>query len=141
TDTIDQSTAAGIQGVVRAALGAYQVPGLFLGLGHELFASDDLLNPAGPAPDRTRLRGTVAAEDEITVLNDQVTLVPGLRWEIFHDDFPGTPGQPAGLGAGGQRTQDFLSPRVGVRAQPFRGFAILANLGRYAREPNLTELF
>ena len=141
TDRVDRSTATGAQLLLRGALGAHHLPGLFLAAGHEGFATDDRLEPAASPPDRTRLRATVAAEDEILTLGERLAIVPGVRWEVFRDDFPGTPGLPAAIRAGGVRVEDFVSPRLGVRATPLPGVTLLGNLGRYARVPNLNELF
>ena len=131
-DVRNESTATGIQALVRGALGTHQVPGLFLAASHERFAEHDRLAPGGAEPDRTRLRATVAAEDELLALRERVSLVPGLRWEVFRDDF---------AGAGGARVRDFFSPKLGLRVAPHPALTLLANVGRYAREPNLSELF
>src|SRR5207247_10784167 len=104
-------------------------------------AASDRLVPAGNAPDRSRLRPPLAAEDEILLAPDRLAIVPGLRWEVFRDDFPGTPRLPVAARAGGVSVRDFLSPRLGLRLEPVRGLTVLANLGRWAREPNLEELF
>jgi iron complex outermembrane receptor protein len=136
-DVENRTTAAGAQMLVRGALGAHQVPGLLVAAGHERFAEDDRLAAADP-PDRTRLRGTLAGEDEILFLGERLLLVPGVRWEIYRDDFPGEGATPA---AGGIEVRDFVSPRLGVRAEVWPGVTLLGNIGRYAREPNLIELF
>src|SRR5439155_1292232 len=81
----------------------------------------DRLDPAGNAPDRSRLRTTLAAEDEVLLAADRLSIVPGLRWEVFRDDFPGTPRLPVAARAGGVSVRDFLSPRLGLRLEPVRG--------------------
>jgi len=141
TETEDRTTAAGGQLLFRAALGTHQAPGLLLAASHEGFAEHDELRAGAQAPDRTRVRGTVAGEDEIVLFDERVALVPGLRWEIYHDAFPGDPTQPAVLRSTGTTTRDFFSPHGGVRVEPLHGLTLLANVGRYAREPNLDELF
>jgi outer membrane cobalamin receptor len=130
TETDDRTLATGVQALVRGALGAHQVPGLFVAASHERFTEHDELAPELSPPDRTRLRGTVAGEDEVLLFGERLSLVPGLRWEIFRDDFTGAP-----------VVHDFFSPRFGVRITPHPAVTILANIGRYAREPNLAELF
>ncbi len=136
-DVEDETTAAGAQALVRGALGAHQVPGLLLAASHERFAERDRL-AAAAEPERTRLRATVVAEDEVLALGERVSVVPGLRWEVFRDDFPGAGGQSS---AGGAGVRDFLSPRLGLRVAPHPALTLLANVGRWAREPNLSELF
>jgi len=141
TDTEDETIAPGAQALVRGAVGAHNFPGLLLAASDERFTERDRLRPDASPPDRTRFRGTVAGEDEIVALGERLSIVPGLRWEIFRDDFPGTPGTPASLDVRGVRVRDFFSPRLGVRVAPHPMVTLLANAGRYAREPNLSELF
>jgi outer membrane receptor protein involved in Fe transport len=140
TDSDQETVATGVQTVIRASLGAHHVPGLFLAASHEGFADSDLLRPEVAIPDRTRVRGTVAAEDEILPWADRISLVPGLRWEVFRDDFAGG-GGPAVLAARGVHVKDFLSPHGGVRVAVLPWLTLLGNAGRWAREPNLSELF
>src|SRR5439155_1424746 len=87
----------------------------FLAASHERFAERDPLAPA-PEPDRTRLRATIAAEDELLAASERVSVVPGLRWEVYRDDFPGATGVPAALQAGGARVRDFLWERLRLTA-------------------------
>src|SRR4029453_19611714 len=69
SDVADRSLVGGGQLLLRSALGAHNVPGLLLALSHETFGQTDEVGRPGVAPgeqpDRTRLRGTVALEDEI----------------------------------------------------------------------------
>jgi iron complex outermembrane receptor protein len=139
-DTVSRNTTAGAQALARAAIGEHDVAGLFLGGSHEGFARTDRLADQSP-PDRTRLRGTIAAENEVLLLAERLSIVPGVRWEIFRDDFPGDPGVAAPLAASGVSVRDFVSPRLGVRVRPHPQLTLLGNIGRYAREPNLSELF
>ncbi|HZP41140.1 MAG TPA: TonB-dependent receptor [Candidatus Binatia bacterium] len=141
TDVESRTTATGVQALLRGALGAHQVPSLFLAASHERFASDDRFDPLGPAPDRTRVHGTVAGEDEIVLFRERLSLVPGLRWEVFRDDFPGDGRVAPPFAASGVQVRDFLVPRLGVRLEVVPRLTLLANVGRYAREPNLMELF
>jgi len=140
-DVEQRTTAVGGQVLLRGAVGAHHLPGLLLAADHERLAERDSLSPEPPPPDRAQLSATIAAEDEITVFGDRLSVLPGLRWEIFRDDFPGDPSEPGPLRAGGVKVQDFLSPRIGVRVTPHPRLTLLSNLGRYARVPNLQELF
>lgn len=140
-DTDDRTQVAGGQLLVRGAIGAHQVPGLFLALGHEQFASRDALVDPPDAPDRTRLRLTIAGEDEVLLFGDRLSVVPSLRWEAFRDDFPGETSGPGPSEAGGTQTHNYLSPRLGVRADAPLGFTLLGNASRAVRPPNLSELF
>src|SRR5262249_55994083 len=42
---------------------------------------------------------------------------------------------------GGEQVGDVPSRRLGIRADAGHGLVLLGNIGRYAREPNLEELF
>ena len=96
---------------------------------------------AGESPTRTQLRGTVAAEDEVLLLGDRVSLVPAVRTEIYRDDFPADPRLPPALRTSGTDVFTEVSPRFGVRAEALPGLTLLGNIGRYTRVPNLQELF
>ncbi len=133
--------ASGGQVLARGALGAHHVPGLLLGVGSERLGEEDLLAPGLAIPDKTQLRGTVAGEDEILLWGERLSLLPGVRWELVHDDFAGDPREVPVLRASGTTTQDFVSPRFGVRLTPVAPVTLLANVGRYARFPNLQELY
>jgi outer membrane receptor protein involved in Fe transport len=141
TDTDDRTLVGGAQTVMRGQLGKHQIPGLLLAMSDESFQPNDRLKPGGSGPARTRLRGTFAVEDEILAFDERVSILPGVRWELFRDDFPGDPSVPARFAASGVQNHDFVSPRVGLRAAPRPWLTFLANWGQYAREPNLQELF
>ena len=140
-DVDDRATAVGMQMLARGSLGAHQVPGVLLAGSHEGFAERDLVHDHN-VPERTRFRATVAAEDEVLLFSDRVSIVPGVRWEGVHDDFPGDsfgitdPLQPTGV-----QERQFTSPRLGLRGEVLPGLTLLGNIGRYARVPNLVELF
>jgi iron complex outermembrane receptor protein len=145
-DVTTRTLGGGGQVVVRGTLGANQVPGMLLAVLRESLAQDFRIPPsqardAGEAPARTRLRGTVAVEDEVLLWRDRVSLVPAVRVEVFRDDFPADPLLEPGLQAGGVTVQDTVSPRFGARAEVRPGVTLLGNVGRYQRVPNLQELY
>ncbi len=145
SDVEDQSVVGGGQLLTTAAVGRIQVPGLLMALSHETFGQrDDVGAPGvrpGRQPDRTRLRSTVVAEDEILILDERVSIVPALRWEGFRDEAPRDPRLAPGLDAGGTADRSIWSPRLGIRVEPRPGIALLGNAGRYERVPSLQELF
>ena len=145
-DTTDTSTTIGAQLVGRGAIGTHQIPGLLVASSVERFVQRNGIGgqrvDPGISPARTRTRVALAGEDEILLLGDRVSIVPNVRWEFFHDVFPGDPlvKVPSEEGAG-SKSQDFLTPRLGARADVGWGATLLGNVGRSARVPNLTELF
>jgi iron complex outermembrane recepter protein len=146
TSKVDESSLiGGGQVLLTSALGRHHVPGLLVAASHETFSqTDDVGSPSflpGRQPDRTRLRGTVAAEDEIVLLDERVSIVPGLRWEGFRDDAPPDPRVAPALRVGGTVDRSVWSPRTGVRVGAFPGLDLLGNAGHYERVPSLQELF
>lgn len=142
----DRTASGGGQLLARAVIGAHHLPGLLLAAGTERFTQRSGVQSArvehpGEGPDQTRFRATVAAEDEILMLAERLSVVPALRWELFQDEFPADTRLVAGLRESGSHTTDVVSPRIGLRADAGWGFVVLANLGRYSRVPNLVELF
>src|SRR4030095_12279308 len=95
----------------------------------ETFGQTDEVGRAGVAPgrqpDRTRLRGTVALQDEILLLGERVSLVPGLRWEGYQDEAPPDPRVAPILGESGTVDRSVWAPRVGSRAGRWAGGALL----------------
>lgn len=115
----------------------------FTELGYEQFFPYNEFNTPLPkdGPDQTRLRLTLAAQDEISLVSDRVALVPSLRYDHFRDDFsgvnianvPDTPAQTSDL--------DLFSPSIGAEGRIARWLAVRANIGRFQRAPNFSELF
>src|SRR5262245_53477771 len=135
TDVTERTVGGGGQVLLRGALGAHQVPGMLLAVGNESLRELDEVGifPAkapGESPPRTQLRGTIAAEDEILLFADRVSLVPGVRYEVYRDDFPPDPRQPPALRTPGVTVFDPVSPRSGVRAEAVRRLTRLGNPGR-----------
>jgi iron complex outermembrane receptor protein len=145
SDVEEQSVVGGGQVLATTALGTHQVPGLLAAVSHETFGQRDEVGAPGVQPgrqpDRTRLRGTVAGENEILLLDERLAIVPAMRWEGFHDEAPPDPRLAPGLDASGTVDRNVWSPRLGVRVEPWRGVAFLGNAGRYERVPSLQELF
>ncbi len=146
TDVTDTATTVGAQLVGRGAIGTHHVPGLLVASSVERFEQTDEVPTgavrAGTSPARTRTRLALAGEDEVLLFGDRVSLVPTVRWELFRDAFPGDPrSRIPSAQAAGSRSEDFLTPRLGVRGAVGWGATLLGNVGRSARVPNLTELF
>ena len=119
---------------------------MLLAVAREALAQDFAVPPsqareAGEAPTRSRLRGTVAVEDEVLLWKDRISLVPAVRVEVYRDDFPADPLLEPALRTGGTSVQVPVSPRFGVRGEVWPGVTLLGNVARYQRVPNLQELF
>ena len=145
-DVTTRTLGGGGQVLVRGTLGAHHVPGMLLAVAREALAQDFAVPPsqaraAGDAPTRSRLRGTLAVEDEVLLWGDRLSLVPAVRVEVYRDDFPADPLLEPALQSGGTTVQVPVSPRLGVRAAVWPGVTLLGNVARYQRVPNLQELF
>lgn len=115
----------------------------FTELGYEEFFPYNEFNQPLPknGPDQTRLRLTLAAQDEISLVSDRVVLVPSLRYDHFRDDFsgvnvanvPDTPPQTSDL--------DLWSPSIGAEGRVAPWLVLRANFGQFQRAPNFSELF
>jgi iron complex outermembrane receptor protein len=146
TDVTDTSTTVGGQLVARGAVGTHQVPGVLVASSVERFRNVDEIGAGGlrpgTSPAFTRTRLALAAQDEILLLADRVSLVPSVRWEWFRDVFPADPRVRVPTErVTGPSSRDFLTPHLGLRVDLGHGATLLANGGRSARVPNLTEVF
>jgi iron complex outermembrane receptor protein len=140
TRSRDATIATGGQLVARGALGSHQVLGGLAAVGYETFASEELTQQVSE-PDESRLRGALAAEDEVVVWDERVSIVPSVRWEIVRDDFAGDTGSGPTAMPAATNVQDYVLPRLGVRARILPGLTLLGNIGRAVRIPTLQELF
>jgi iron complex outermembrane receptor protein len=140
TRSRDETIATGGQLLARGALGSHQLLGALVAVGYETFASQELEQQVS-SPDKSRLRGSIAGEDEILLWGERLSIVPSLRWEIVRDAFPGDPGGGPTATPAVSDVQDYLLPRLGVRLRPVPWLSLLGNLGRAVRVPNLQELF
>src|SRR5512143_2979892 len=95
TDVTSTATTVGGQVVGRGAIGTHQVPGLMVASTVERFVQSNAVETsrvrAGTSPAETRTRVALAGQDEVLLLGDRLSIVPNLRWELVHDDFPGDP--------------------------------------------------
>lgn len=115
----------------------------FTELGYEqFFPYNAVANPPPQhGPDQSRLRVTLALQDEIALLTDRVALVPSVRYDHFHDDFSGVnlanmPNSPAQASA-----LDLWTPSIGSYARVASWLTVRGNFGRFQRAPNFSELF
>jgi iron complex outermembrane receptor protein len=95
-------------------------------------------------PPQTRITGAAALQPSWSGLNRRLLVQPGLRLEVHHDRFHGTP--PFGnydLPDGPIETGTTWAPtaQLGVRYALSTHLALKCNAGRYARVPTLLERF
>jgi iron complex outermembrane receptor protein len=106
----------------------------------QFFPSNAFADPAD-GPDQTRLRLTLAAQDEVRLFDERLLLVPSLRYEHLRDDFSGVdlanqPDTPPST-----TDHDLFSPSFGAMLRVAPWASLRGNVGLYQRAPNFAELF
>lgn len=92
-------------------------------------------------PDQTRLRLTLALQDEARLFDERLLLVPSLRYEHLVDDFSGVdlanqPDEPPVT-----HHLDLVTPSFGARWRLAPWASLRGNVGYFERAPNFAELF
>jgi len=113
----------------------------FSELAHETFSPRNESQVRPNEPDQTRLRYAFAFQDDAWLVPDLVLVNPTIRYEHYDDNVSAS-FTPAGMPQGADSASHNLwSGNLGVRVAPLEWLAFKANLGRYERAPNFSELF
>ncbi len=135
------TTSGGVALTWVHAAGHHRLTALLQGRAERYSATNRLADPAASTPE-SRAVVTAAAEDRMAWLAGRLTVAPTVRYERYRYDFAGQvtfAGSPLTLeerpGAG------HLTGKLGVRWEATDTVSLRANLGRYVREPSLSELF
>jgi vitamin B12 transporter len=124
-----------------------QTLGLLLEGRYETFRSVGLLPeerglPAREGPFQKRTHLIVAAQDEIRVLQDKLSLRPLLRYQLVHSDFGADPTFGViRLNTAQDTQEDSVSPSLGVKYQLAPWLDLKGNIGQFTRVPTFFELF
>lgn len=114
---------------------------LFSELSHEAFKPRNEVQARPGGPEQRRLRWSLAFQDQASLLGQRLLVVPSIRYERIEDDVTAS-FTPAGEPMGRETTtHDLWGAGLGLQVALFEGAAIKANLGRYQRAPNFSELF
>ncbi len=119
------------------AFGTHVVGGWTLSGRQDRFATENLLTEQEGGAAR-RLAATPAVDADLRLWHDRITLSPVLQAAFIDNRALGSTTTAAPL------TDDLLvapTPRVGALVRPVPELAFKANLGRYLRPPDFTELF
>ncbi|HSP98188.1 MAG TPA: TonB-dependent receptor [Candidatus Dormibacteraeota bacterium] len=108
---------------------------------YEQFFPYNAFNTPANGPDQTRLRLTLAAQDEARLFDERLLLVPSLRYEHLLDDFSGVdlanqPDTPPST-----NNLDLFSPSFGAMLRLTPWASLRGNVGYFQRAPNFSELF
>jgi vitamin B12 transporter len=108
---------------------------------YEQFFPYNALDTPANGPDQTRLRLTLAAQDQVRLFDERLLLVPSLRYEHLLDDFSGVDlaNQPDTPPTTSNR--DLFSPSFGASLRLASWASLRGNVGLFQRAPNFSELF
>lgn len=137
----DDSTvnAGGNVTATYALLPAHSLIG-FNELSHETFSPRNEVQPDPSSPDQTRLRYALGFQDNAWLAPDLILFTPSIRYEHLDDDINGF--LPVGMPLARESvTRDLWSGNLGLQVTPVEWLELKANLGRYQRAPNFSELF
>ena len=120
---------------------AWVVPALATGLRGESVVTEDLLGSAATT-ERSRLVATLAASADFRFWVDRITLSPVVTGTVL-DNRSVAAGVPdyEGGGADVPVVDGSVDPRLGLLLRPLPFLSLKANVGRYLRPPDLTELY
>ncbi len=115
----------------------------FLQLGYEHFFPYNETNAPAPndGPDQSRLSVVAALQDEVTLFDDLLSILPSIRYEHLHDRFSGVnvanfPDTPAA-----SDDQDLWSPALGIALRATSWLTVRGNIAQLERAPSFSELF
>src|SRR4029077_8479033 len=84
----------------------------------------------------------VAAQDEIRMFQDRLSLRPLLRYHLVHSDFGADPTFGViRLNTARDAYEDAVSPSLGVKYQLASWLDLKGNIGQFTRVPTFFELF
>jgi outer membrane cobalamin receptor len=114
----------------------------FAEISDQRFAPSNALGEPADEPDQTRLQIAAALQHQAAFFSERFLLVPAVRYVHLEDDITAalTPtGLP--LGAPQHSSHDLWNPSMGTRVALWPGLEVRANVGRFERAPNFSELF
>lgn len=88
-------------------------------------------SPIGSFPNGDFMAGAVFIQDEISLFDEKLTLIPGLRWDTFESKSSGN----------ADNEDDQVSPKIGAVYKLTEDIRLFANFGKGFRAPRLLELF
>lgn len=110
-------------------------------LAYEQFFPYNAFADPADGPDQTRLRLTLAVQDEAPFFDDRLVLVPSLRYEHLRDDFSGVDLANQPDSAPTVTDRDLFSPAFGALLRLTSWASLRGNVGLFQRAPNFSELF
>lgn len=109
----------------------------------QFFPFNEFPTPPAPqnGPDQTRLRLTLALQDELPLWDGRITLVPSVRYEHLLDQFSAGDVDRQPSGSTSTNNLDLVTPSFGAQLRVLDWLALRGNVGYFQRAPNFAELF
>jgi len=82
-----------------------------------------------------------AVEDMVMLFDETLFLSPSLRYHLMRDELKSMAGAVIDPKKIRSETNQYFSPKIGLRYQPFNWLTVKSNYGKYVREPSFMELF
>lgn len=118
----------------------YQSLSLAVAYQHETYSTEELLQKQNPM-DSERDMIALALQDTVSLFGDVLMITPGLRYTYYDDELKSATSAWGLPLAGQSRTEDYLSPQLGVKYVPLDWLTLKSNIAQYVREPSFFELF
>lgn len=131
--------AGGIDAFVSYYAGDYNLISLILSVQHEYFDSKDSSNNFDGASQKRTLY-QCGLSDEISLLNDSLTIVPQVMYSYYDNNFGGSISL-LGDDVPEIDDDDSVTLKLGAEYMLADNLFLKMNLGRYYRYPNFSELF
>ncbi|MBW2709079.1 MAG: TonB-dependent receptor [Deltaproteobacteria bacterium] len=106
----------------------------------ETYDPEDLLTQKNPNKS-TRNTLTLGLQDSVFLFQDSLTITPALRYTHLKDDLQSATNMFGTPLEGEERSEDYLSPQIGIKYSPLSWLNFRSNLAKYVREPSFFELF
>lgn len=117
--------------------GEHNLFGLTYEARFEQWRPEDELAGVQP-PNSRRTSHSLSFEDEISLFDDRLVLLPSLRWDYYRSKLQGKPGLQTAITT---RTDDYFNSAMGLKFDITPSFLLKANYSRATRVPSFFELF
>lgn len=141
-DVTSETTVVGAALEARDLSFERNLPSASFEVSREAFAAHDAVRPGDDRSPQRRLRLAFVAQEQVSLFNERVLVIPTVRYEHLQDTFGPLSGE---LGRADvprtTRARNLWGPSLGVQWRALHWLSVNGNLGRFQRAPNLDELF
>jgi len=141
-DRNDQTSVIGGNVIGTYYATAHHAVSWFSELSNDRFSPYNALATPADQADQTRLQTSLAFQDVAAFFNDQLQLVPTVRYQHLDDTTSASfnlANEPSGPSETHHR--DLWDPSIGAQVLPWQWLTLRGNIGYFERAPNFSELF